>query len=186
MTSADILVRESVPEDQPQILDLLVRAFPGEDLRPLVSSLLSDPAAAPSLSLVADRQNRILGHILFTSARIEGVPDVKTALLAPLAVGPEDQGAGIGTRLVRTGLDRLRQDGTALVLVLGDPEYYGRAGFGPAADLGIEPPYPLPDAIRPAWQGQILDESLPPQVKGYLRPAPAFDDPALWAPPPEE
>src|SRR5262249_31321273 len=84
-----------------------------------------------SVSLVAEDQSGILGHILFSRLEVRdaGRPLTGFVALAPLAVLPERQGRGIGSRLVRGGLEACRQRGERVVVVLGDPAYYGRFGF---------------------------------------------------------
>jgi putative acetyltransferase len=81
-------------------------------------------------SLVAELEERIVGHILFTRMSIETAGrSVPAAALAPVAVVPEHQGRGVGGQLIRHGLDALRLQGERIVLVLGHPDYYSRFGF---------------------------------------------------------
>lgn len=85
-------------------------------------------AGALSLSLVAERAERIVGHITFSPVTITGGASGWYAL-GPLAVAPEAQGAGVGSALVWQGLRHLRQQGAAGCVALGEPAYYGRFGF---------------------------------------------------------
>ena len=103
----------------------------------------------------------------------------RDALLGPLAVLPERQRQGLGSALVRAGLDALRDRGTRRVLVLGDPAYYARFGFAP--ERGTAAPYDLPEAWRDAWQSLALSDESAPKAKRLAVPAP-WRDPALWAP----
>ena len=101
------------------------------------------------------------------------------ALLGPLAVAPAWQRRGIGSAIVDVGLQRLMNEDVGVVCVLGDPAYYSRLGF--AKDTLIEPPFPLPDEWRDAWQSQYLDDTSAP-CSGELAVPPLWLQPALWAP----
>ena len=93
----------------------------------------------------------IVGHIAFSRLTVDGPgPDVRAVALAPLAVAPGRQRAGIGGALVRRGLDELRAQGEELALVLGDPGYYGRFGFSAEAAQGLAMPYDGP-ALQALW-----------------------------------
>jgi len=172
----DIEIRPSRPEDMASVEKLYPAAFPEEDLLPLVRQLLTEEPGI--LSLVAEAGDAIAGHILFTLCAITG-SDARAALLAPLAVAPEWQRKGIGSALIREGLDRLGQAGVAHVYVLGDPAYYGRSGFKP--ETGVAPPYPLPEEYRDAWQSLGL-ASAPLPGHGTLVLPKVWMQPALWGP----
>lgn len=172
----DTEIRHSQADDLPAIESLYPRAFPDEDLLPLVRQLLTQEADI--LSLVAQTDGRLAGHILFTICDMTG-DDAKAALLAPLAVAPEWQRQGIGTALIREGLTHLKSAGVAHVYVLGDPAYYGRSGFKP--ETGVAPPYPLPEEYREAWQSLSLG-SAPPPARGKLKLPDVWMKPALWGP----
>lgn len=150
-------------------------AFPDEDLSPLVGALMDDPGAAMTLAAVSD--GGLTGHAVFSFCAVTGRPAGQVALLGPLAVTPDRQGRGIGSALVRAGLDRLTQRGTGRVLVLGDPGYYARFGF--RADDRISAPYDLPEDWAPAWQSLSLpgdDRS----VRGRLAVPAAWRAPDFW------
>ena len=140
-------VRETGAQERAAILALYPRAFPEEDLTGLVDALLGREDV---LSLGAHEAG-LAGHVIFTRCGAG-------ALLGPLAVNPARQKAGIGSALVRAGLERLATTGVAQVFVLGDPAYYARFGFDRLE--GVEMPPPTnPDrvlgrALVPgAWEG---------------------------------
>ena len=169
-------IRLSGPDDMASIERLYPAAFPEEDLLPLVRQL---HAEAPGiLSLVAEAGDAMAGHILFTLCAITG-SDARAALLAPLAVAPEWQRKGIGSALIREGVERLKQAGVAQVYVLGDPAYYGRSGF--RTETGVAPPYPLPEEYREAWQSLGLAPA-PLPGHGTLVLPKVWMQPALWGP----
>ena len=171
-----IEIRESLPADHRAIEALYPQAFPDEDLLPLVAALLE--SAGDCLSLVATIDAGLAGHVVFTRCAVAGSV-VEASLLGPLAVAPGSQRRGVGSALIKDGFRRLTATGAGVVLVLGDPAYYGRFGF--AAEQRVKPPYPLPDEWLGAWQSRFLDaDSLRPA--GKLRPPAPWMQPALWGP----
>lgn len=169
-------IRESTPSDSSAIESIYPEAFPDEDLLPVVRALLQDPTIG--MSLVATTGSRVVAHVFFTSCTVDG-SDMKIALLAPLAVAPGLQRQGIGTSIVRDGLQRLQHAGVQLACVLGDPAYYARLGF--VAETLIAPPYPLPAEWGSAWQSQHLGD-VATSCAGKLSVPPQWRHRELWAP----
>ncbi len=102
------------------------------------------------ISLVADDDNQVVGHILFTPVSLDSDDSTSTALglgLAPMAVLPEYQRQGVGSGLVRAGLRECQRVGVNVVVVLGHPEYYPRFGFVPASQKGLTSEYPVADEV---------------------------------------
>jgi putative acetyltransferase len=163
-------LRATAPNDAAALDRLYPAAFPEEDLRLLVRSLLKTPGV---LSLVACEGGEIIGHAAFSPCSVAGRP---VALLGPVAVSPTQQHQGVGSALIRRGLDELARAGVAQVQVLGDPAYYRRFGF--RADADVRPPYPLPEAWTPAWQSLRLGED--PAGRGVLDVPAPWQDPAVW------
>src|SRR5437764_119192 len=125
-----LTIREETPADYSTIREINVQAFGGEAEATLVDQLRADGLVVASL--VAIQDGEISGHILFSELVIETSGEIiPAAALAPLAVLPGRQRIGIGSRLVREGLEMCRLHGKSLVAVLGDPEYYPRFGFSP-------------------------------------------------------
>jgi len=166
-------IRESAPSDAASIEMLYPDAFPDEDLLPLVRELLREKSV--TLSLVAIVDQALVGHVLFTLCSVEG-SSVKVALLGPLAVASDWQRQGIGGALIRKGLQLLKNAGVVQVYVLGDPSYYGRAGF--KSDAKVMPPYALPVEWGAAWQSANLNKAQPPH--GKLAVPQPWQQPALW------
>ena len=169
-------VRESLPADQPSIEALYPDAFPDEDLLPLVRELLREESLV--LSLVGIVDESLSGHGMFTTCSLVGRPD-KVALFGPLAVAPARQRQGVGSAIVRGGLQRLEKAGFTQVYLLGDPGYYGRFGFVP--DAGVLPSYPLPEAWRAAWQSLSLGGAALLRQGQLLVPQP-WRHAAYWGP----
>ena len=141
-------IRPEAPEDREAVARVVEAAFGRRDEADLVEALRADPAW--ELSLVAEEDGRVVGHVLFTRA------SGGFLALAPLAVEPERQGAGVGRALVEEGLRRVGGP----VLVLGDPAYYGRFGFEPAAPRGITNPWQIDG---PEWM--VRGEADPAEVR---------------------
>lgn len=126
----------------------------------------------PHISLVAEVDGRIVGHIFFSSVRVESEAEAFAALgLAPMAVLPEFQNRGIGSELVRRGLEECRRLGHEIVVVLGHPEYYPRFGFVPAKQKGLSCEYPVPDEVFMALE---LNEGALAGRLGVVKYGPEF------------
>jgi putative acetyltransferase len=114
-------------------------AFGGEHggtVARLVDALRRDDPGA--LSLVADEAGEVAGHVMFSRALLDAPRRlVAVQSLSPLGVAPAWQGRGIGSALIRAGLERLDERGVPLVFLEGDPRYYERAGFRPAVEQGF-------------------------------------------------
>lgn len=127
------------------IRSVLEAAFGRTDEADLVEALRQEGVVLASL--VADLDQQIAGHILFSRMWIEtAAGPVPAASLAPLAVLPANQRRGIGAALIRHGLDLLRAQGERIVIVLGHPDYYPRFGFSTEMARLLESPFP-PEAF---------------------------------------
>ncbi len=168
-------LRPSAETDVLSIETLYRAAFPDEDLVPLVRRLLQEQDGI--LSLVAVSGEDIAGHVIFTRCTVEPGGHA-VALLGPLCAAPSAQKQGIGSRLVRAGLERMEAWQAVKVLVLGDPGYYGRFGFLPRC--AIAPPCAIPEEWAAAWQYLDLDGSRAPET-GQLLVPPPWQDPRLWS-----
>lgn len=175
-----MLIRRAETDDLDDVLRVESAAFDTDEEANLVSELLTDASAQPAVSLLAFENDRAVGHILFTRARLEPASPLAVALLAPLAVVPEFQRRGIGGRLIEQGVQVLSEAGTDLVFVLGYPDYYSRHGFSPAGVQGFDAPYPVPPVHADAW----MVRALRPGVKGGRRAtvvcADALNRPEYW------
>jgi putative acetyltransferase len=136
----EIVVRPEEPRDFAAIHDLTLRAFApmsfsAGDEPDLINTLRS--AGALTFSLVAERKGGITGHVAFSPAYADDKSDGWFAL-GPISVEPSLQRQGIGTQLIRNGIDRLRAIDAAGCILVGDPSYYPRHGFRPFPDLAPE------------------------------------------------
>ena len=145
-----MLIRDERGADKAAIHAVNAAAFPTPEEADLVDALRRQ--AQPLISLVAERDGTLLGHILFSPVTLDSQPGLRLMGLAPMAVAPEHQRSGIGSALVQAGLDACRQQGFSAVVVLGHPEYYPRFGFSPAVRHGIRSEYDVPDEVFMAME----------------------------------
>jgi putative acetyltransferase len=141
-----MIIRPEKPEDVPAIRIVNERAFGGAAEADLVDALRRNGKA--TISLVAEDDGRVVGHILFSPVTIEtSERELVGVGLAPMSVIPERQNQRIGSLLVEEGLRRCREDGHRFVVVLGHPNYYPRFGFVPAGRFGIKSEYDVADEV---------------------------------------
>ena len=152
-------VRKATHEDTGHLKDLYIDAFPeeeGEVVGELAVALtgLDDGSDAISLVLEADRQ--IIAHVSFSRVVCKEEPSIIAYCLAPLAVKRSLHKSGYGTNIVQHGLDLLREKKSDVVLVYGDPKYYGRFGFDAKIGKQFLVPYELEYDF--GWQGLFLSK----------------------------
>ncbi len=180
----NLQVRKAFESDKQAISDVVLAAFgdvQGQEIADLIIDLLADPSAQPLLSLVATTNENVVGYILFTNARIKhSQRKVSAAILAPLSVDPEYQNQGIGGRLIKDGLKRLKAAGVELVFVLGHPGYYPKYGFSVAGIMGFDATYPIPPENSGAWMVHELHLGVIGHVSGQVICADALNDPKYW------
>lgn len=127
--------------DHDAVGDLYRRSFgaQGVVVAGLVEALRRDDPGA--LAVVAQDDGQVVGQVMFTRSRLDAPQRLlEIQVLSPLAVLPERQRQGIGSALIRFGLDRLDRQGVPLVFLEGDPEYYSGRGFLAGAELGFRKP----------------------------------------------
>ncbi len=170
-------IRKSLPDDWQALYDVYGAAFPDEELRPVVKELLA--LGSQVLSLVALIEDVVVGHVLFTRCAIGSEGGPAAWLLAPLAITPDHQKSGCGTALVREGIAQVEALEAGLVLVLGDPAYYGRFGFG--TESQVLAPFDIPSEWSGAWQS-IRPTSGESAARGRLKVPDPWNKPVYWAP----
>lgn len=124
------------------------------------------------IALVSVENNVVNGHIFFTRVTLSPENSAFNAVgLAPMAVLRQKQNNGIGSMLVRAGLEECRRRGFNMCVVLGHPQYYPRFGFRPARNLGLTCEYDVPDE---AFMAIELVEFAASGIGGLVRYSPAF------------
>ena len=135
-----MVIRHESEEDIAAIRELHEQAFEQSLEADIVDALRKN--CAEILSLVAEHDETIIGHVLFSPAEIEGPHGVlKGMALAPMAVTPDMRRKGVGTRLVKHGVVQLMRAQCPFIVVVGRPDYYVHFGFGPASEFGITCPW---------------------------------------------
>jgi putative acetyltransferase len=157
-----IEIREEHPDDVTAVRDLNKRAFGQDQESNIVDALRANGAAL--LSLVATLNDRVVGHIMYSPAVIAG--RVKGAALGPMAVLPEYQRQGIGSKLIEKGNRKLKDAGCPFIIVVGHADYYPRFGFRPASEHGIKCEWDVPDD---AFLLLVLDQAKMAGVSGLAK-----------------
>ncbi|WP_367136135.1 GNAT family N-acetyltransferase [Saccharothrix sp. HUAS TT1] len=166
-----MLIRRETAADVQAIHDVTEAAFaarPGGEVR-LVGALRADVGWIPALSLVAEVDGAVVGHVVCTRGTVGSAPALG---LGPLSVLPSHQRSGVGKALVHTVLGAADALSEPLVVLLGDPDYYSRFGFVRASTLGITPPEPDWD---PYFQARTLSAYTPAATGPFSYAAPFAD-----------
>ena len=167
------MIRDEEEGDEAAIRRVLDAAFGTPIESGLVDALRA--GCRDRVSLVAvDEDEAVVGHVLFTPVVIEGEHGaIEGYGLAPMAVHPSVQRSGIGSALVRAGLERLDRSGCPFVVLVGHPEYYPRFGFVPAFAHGVRCQWDgVPDDAFMIRPGDPSGES---HLAGLARYRPEFD-----------
>jgi len=154
-----IEIREERPDDVAAVRNLNRRAFGQDQESNIVDALRANGAAL--LSLVATLNDRVVGHIMYSPLTIGG--NVTGAALGPMAVLPEHQRQGIGSKLVKVGNQKLKDAGYPFIIVVGHADYYPRFGFKRANEHGITCEWDLPDDV---FMLLVLDQAKMESVSG--------------------
>jgi putative acetyltransferase len=166
-------VRTETATDIDAVRAVLIDAFESPDEALLVDLIRQSDRFVQDLSIVAEVEGIVVGHILFSYVDLVGDKTRRVLSLAPLAVAQQAQLRGVGRALVEDGLARCDRRGEPLVVVEGIPAYYPRFGFRPAADYGIEKPaHEVPDEAFMVCPLNNHD----PQYRGRLVYPPAFHE----------
>lgn len=149
-------IRLEQASDIAQIWAVNADAFTTDVEANLVNTLRD--SGCPMVSLVAEEGGTIVGHILFTPVELSSdvsdaeendlnTKDLKLMGLAPMAVSGDHQQNGVGSQLVKTGLEHCKTLGMDAVVVLGHPDYYPRFGFAPSVEYGIKAGLDVPEDV---------------------------------------
>jgi len=134
-----IQVRQEMPEDFRAIDVVHLSAFEGDDEVGLVNSLRASSGYISDLSLVAEFNGRIVGHVMLTKVRLlQGKDSTDILALAPMAVVPSQSHRGIGSELIQAVVEKANKLGYKGIVVAGHPDFYQRFGFTTAAKWGLE------------------------------------------------
>ena len=136
-------IRFEQPNDIEQIKNVHLIAFETDTEANIVDALRN--AGVELISIVAEKNGEIIGHILFSPVTLDGV--TKIMGLAPMAVLPNWQRKGVGSKLINEGMKACEKAGYEAVVVLGHPDYYPRFGFEPSVNFRIKSEYDVPPEV---------------------------------------
>jgi putative acetyltransferase len=155
-----VLIRAETPADHDEICAVTEAAFGRAAEARMVEAIRASDGFVPELSLVAEQDGRMVGHLMLSYVELED-RDTRLLELGPVSVSPACQRRGVGTALVQEALRLAEARDEPLVLVLGHPTYYPRLGFCPASELGIQPPDPsIPEGAFMAIRLSAYDQNL--------------------------
>ncbi|EQF26912.1 acetyltransferase family protein [Clostridioides difficile CD160] len=142
-----MIIRQEKESDKNKVYDVIKSAFENEEISDhdehnLVNRLRTSDNFVPELSIVAEHDGDIVGHILFTEIK---VGDSVLLTLAPVSVSPSMQGKKIGTKLIEEGHKVAKAKGYKGCVVLGHDKYYPKFGYQVASKFNIEAPFEVPD-----------------------------------------
>ena len=152
-------IRLATTQDRNDIKRIYSSAFPkgeNEIVSKLAIDLLSETTTPQSLSLIAEADDSVVGHVAFSPAGIDNNENCLAYILAPLAVHPDYHKRRIGSMLIEYGMQQLSAMGVHIVFVYGDPKYYARFGFNADIARSYTAPYNLEYPF--AWQAIVLKE----------------------------
>ncbi|ADZ09641.1 GCN5-related N-acetyltransferase [Methanobacterium lacus] len=166
-----MIIRNEKIEDHEAVREINLKAFPTDIEATLVDKLRS---SMDTISLVAVHEDKVVGHILFSPLTIENDEESFPALiLAPIAVLPEYQKQGIGSKLVENGIIECRNHGHSIIILVGHPGYYPRFGFISAEQNRIEHPFEVPEDVFMVYE--LVPDTLS-RVNGVLKYSKPFEE----------
>ena len=168
-----IEIREERREDYQAVRDVNNQAFNQPQEGMIIEKIRE--SGVEILSLVAIIDNKIVGHIFFSPVRMEEQPTLKDGMgLAPMAVLPDYQQQGIGSKLIKEGIQRLKLKSVPYIIVLGHKDYYPKFGFETASKYGLKCQWDgVPDE---AFMVMILDDKMKPKIHGVAKYSDEFDE----------
>ena len=174
-------IRHFQKTDLDSILTVIETAFSDEENKVIMNLVqeLHQETSSPSIkSLVAEVDNEMIGYVSFSPIFLKSDSSISGYILAPLAISPEHQKQGIGSSLIKSGIDILTQDGAGVLLVYGDPAFYGRFGFNEEIGCTFTPPYPLEYPF--GWTGMMLNGTTAPEEPIQFECITALSKPDFW------
>lgn len=174
-------IRIATKIDRDDIHNVHWSAF-AEDERETVSklavNLLSEETTPQTISLVAESDGVVVGHVAFSPVAIDNNEKFQGYILAPLGVKPEYQKRHIGSKLIECGVQQLSRVEADMLFVYGDPAYYSKFGFSVDAAVDYTPPYKLQFPF--GWQGLALNDHSTEKSPVKIACVTSLCDPALW------
>lgn len=178
-----IVCRTADLTDAPAVETLFLDTFTrsegsaeGKLIANLVQELIAQTDPRDLCGFIAVDEERIVGAVFFSRLVFEAAAEV--FMMAPVAVHSDFQGKGIGQKLIRFGLQQMKEKGTQIAITYGDPAFYSKTGFQPLPQDLVPPPLELSQPV--GWLGQSLTGNSIPKLPGPSRCVSAFNNPAYW------
>ncbi|RKX34754.1 MAG: N-acetyltransferase [Verrucomicrobia bacterium] len=174
-------IRTATSLDREDVREVHLAAFAGgerEIVSKLAINLLSEETTPQTISLVAETEGAVVGHVAFSPVAIGKDEECHGYILAPLGVKPDHQKRRIGSKLIESGMQQLSRMGVEVLFVYGDPGYYSRFGFSADAAVRYTPPYKLQYPF--GWQGIALKERNAERSPVRINCVTSLCDPELW------
>ena len=174
-------IRLSHETDLDSILTVIETAFSDEENKVIMNLAqeLHQETISPSIkSLVAEVDNQIIGYVSYSPIYLKSDSSISGYILAPLAVSPEHQKKGVGSNLINAGIDMLTKEGVGVLLVYGDPAYYGRFGFKEEIGHSFVPQYQLQYPF--GWTCMMLNDTPVPEKPIQFECVSALSKSDLW------
>jgi len=175
------LIREATNLDRDNIREVHMHAFDKDEAKNvamLASNLLSEETSPKTITMVAEIDGTVVGHITFSPVTFNSCKNLKGYILAPLGVKPEYQKRRIGSKLVENGIELLSKEGVNVLFVYGDPKYYSKFGFNEKTAAKYSPPYKLQYPF--GWLALALDEEGSAEHTAKVSCVASLCDPTLW------
>ncbi|WP_414047726.1 GNAT family N-acetyltransferase [Macrococcus equi] len=166
-----MIIRQATFEDLTAIMYTTQQAFKDEPMsdnkeHDLVAQIMQSTSYIPELSMVAEIDEVIVGHIMYSKVKIN---HYDALAMAPLSVHPEYQNQGIGTALMHNTLAEIPI--ATPIVILGHPSYYTKFGFIPASTYDIKPPFSVPDDVFMVRQSEAVEKL---KISGTVKYPEAF------------
>ena len=174
-------IRIATIQDRDDIRRVYLSALPESEreiVAELAMNLLSENSALPTISLIAETDGFVVGHVAFSPVGVENNENRRAYILAPLAVKSDYQKHRIGSALVEYGMQQLSAMGVNVVFVYGDPKYYGRFGFSAEAARNYKMPYKLQYPF--GWQAIAIRGYVTEKEPAAIHLVTSWCDPRLW------
>lgn len=174
-------IRLAQKTDLESILKVIENAFSDVENKIIMNFVaeLSTETTSPSIkSLIATVDNQVIGYVSYSPIFLKSDSSISGYILSPLAVSPKHQKQGVGSNLIKSGIEILIKDGAGVLLVYGDPDYYRQFGFIEGIGHAFVPPYPLEYPF--GWTGMMLNETAVPNEPIKFDCIAALSKPDLW------
>ncbi|MCW3098938.1 MAG: GCN5-related N-acetyltransferase [Chthonomonadaceae bacterium] len=170
----EVGIRPETASDAGAIQEVTELAFGRAYEAGVVEKVRRSSGFVSELSLVAEREGEIVGHVMFSELEIVGASESWTVLaLGPISVRPEFQKQGVGRQMIRAGLERAANLGYGVVVLIGHPTYYPRFGFASGSRFGLKCAIPVPDDV---FMAHLLRSDGLDGIEGTVVFPPAFQE----------